>query len=150
MNASSLLLLAISSVALSPFVVSGCGSGSAEVSTVVVPTEPLSTLTLRWSVAGSFDPNACVLAFADRIDISIVEPGTGGELAAYQQSCETFATSITLSPGTYAALARLVDTAGQARTTDVVVPTFTVFGNDELIQDIDFPAESFFAGHPAP
>jgi hypothetical protein len=120
-----------------------CG-GTSEPVEVVVPAEPLATLTLRWSLAGSTDPATCAESVADRIDISVIDPGTGGEIAGFQQTCEAFHTSITLVPGAYAARARLVDAADHARTTDVTVPTFTVQSNEVLVQDIDFPRDSFF------
>jgi hypothetical protein len=121
-----------------------CGSNTATPATVVVaPNEPASTLTLRWSLDGSTDPASCNQSGVDVIDISIVSPDTGGEIQAFQQQCAAFSTSITLEPGTYGARARLVDSQGIARTTDVSVPPFTLVGGDELVQTVDFPADSF-------
>jgi len=119
------------------------GSGTTETTTVVAPTEPDATLTVRWSIGGSLDPNVCPQSAAYSIDISIIDPVTGDELEGYEAPCETFATSVTLAPGTYDARARLLDGNRQARTTDVRIPTFTLFSNQELVQDVDFPPDSF-------
>jgi hypothetical protein len=120
-----------------------CSNRASEPVEVITPSEPLATLTLRWTLAGSTDPAACTQAAADKIDISVLDPA-GAEIAGFQQTCAFFRTSITLVPGPYAARARLVDAADQARTTDVTIPTFTVQSNEVLVQDIDFPHDSFF------
>lgn len=138
----SRVLLVAASLCLAAAACGGSGS-TTETTTVVAPTEPDATLTVRWSLAGSLDPNSCPQSSAYLIDISIMDPVTGDELEAFQAACETFATSITLAPGTYDARARLLDPARDARTTDVRIPTFTLNSNEELVQDVDFPADSF-------
>lgn len=142
MNAKALLVVALSSLALG---IAGCSTESDGPSTVVVePNEPLATLTLRWTIDGTTDPATCHQSGSDVIDISILDPSSNGEIQAFQQTCETFETSITLAPGAYKARARLVASDGTARTTDVPVREFVLNGNDELVQDVDFPADSFF------
>lgn len=127
------------------FVLAACSMGTDEPSTVVVSSnEPLSTVTLRWSVKGSDEPSSCAAAAVDRIDISITSPDTDGELEAFQQRCEAFATSLTLASSSYAARARLIDAEGKALTKDVAVPSFTLSPGDDLVQIVDFPAASFF------
>lgn len=139
MNAKAFLVVALALGA------AACSSGDDGPSTVVVdPNEPLSTLTLRWTIDGATDPAACHQSRADVIDISILDPTSNGEIQAFQQTCETFETSITLAPGAYKARARLVDNGGHVRTTDVPIREFVLNGNDELVQDVDFPPDSFF------
>lgn len=134
-------LIAIAAIAM----VAACsGSGSAEVVSTANPTEPNGHLTLRWTIAGTTDPAACDDNNATSIDISVTDPGTGDEIAGFQQDCRAFETSIALAPGDYAAAARMVDGSGHAVTTDVPVAPFTLVGNDELVQDVDFPDNSFF------
>lgn len=120
------------------------GSGDAEVTVAQNPTEPNGHLTLRWTIAGTTDPRACDDNDVDVIDISVTDPADGSEIAGFQQDCRAFETSISLAPGHYAAAARMVDNGGHAVTTDVPVAPFTLVGNDELVQDVDFPDDSFF------
>jgi hypothetical protein len=120
------------------------GSGGADVVVGASPTEPDGTLTLRWTIAGTTDPAACDDNNVDQIDISITDPNNGDEIAGFQQDCRAFQTDIPLAPGDYAAAARMVDGSGHALTTDVQVAPFTLVGNDQLVQDIDFPDSSFF------
>lgn len=112
---------------------------------VVVGTEPpvASTLVIDWSIAGLKDPNECSKSQSGTIEISIDDASGGVEIAAYHQSCTAFSTSITLDPGTYTAVARLLDGSGIPRTTDLPIDTFTLRGNDELTIPIDFPSDSF-------
>jgi hypothetical protein len=107
----------------------------------VDPTLP-GSLVIRWTIAGVADPNECVRSIVAKIEISIVDT-SGNEVAAYQQVCETFATTITLSPGPYSASAVLLDSADRTRTTDVIIAPFTLRGNEELTISIDFPSNSF-------
>ena len=37
-----------------------------------------------------------------------------------------------------------IDPAGQDRTTAVDMAPFTIYGNDELVVPVDFPARSFY------
>ena len=108
------------------------------------PTEPDGHLTLRWTIAGTSDPAACDDNNANVIDISVTDPADGSEIAGFQQDCRAFETTIPLAPGSYAASARMVDASGQPVSTDVPVAPFTLVGNDELVQDVDFPDSSFF------
>jgi hypothetical protein len=111
--------------------------------TTVDPTVPrATTLVLRWTIAGLADPNECVRSVVAKIEISIVDV-SGVEVAAYQQACETFATTITLAPGSYSGSAVLLDTADRTRTTDVLIAPFTLADGDELTINVDFPSNSF-------
>lgn len=49
-----------------------------------------------------------------------------------------------MTVGTYTAGARLIDVAGTPRTTAADINPFTIFGNDNFVAPIDFPANSFF------
>jgi hypothetical protein len=99
-------------------------------------------LVVDWTINGSTDGNQCNQASATRLEI-IVDPGVG-QPSTFSQDCEAFATSISLAPGRYSASAVLVDASGNARTTQVDIDPFRIFGNDELHTPIDFPASSFF------
>lgn len=121
----------------------GCTAGNDDV-VVVSPNAPLaSTLTVDWTVDGTKDPSTCRLSGANVIEIS-VEDRAGNEVGAFQQTCEAFATSITLNAGSYAAYAVMLDVNGQTRTTEIAISPFTLRGNDELVIPIEFPADSFF------
>jgi hypothetical protein len=107
---------------------------------VLISTQ--GTLTVDWTVNATKDPSACRAVLADRIEVTILAESRTVVLATYSQSCEAFATSITLAAGSYAADALLVDVAGNPRTTAVQLAPFQILGNDRL--PIDFPASSFF------
>jgi hypothetical protein len=108
-----------------------------------VLVESTGTLTVDWSINGTKDPNQCSQGAAAAIQISVTD-SSGISAGTYQQSCSTFATSITLSAGSYTADAMLIDSAGAPRTTTVPMNPFTIRGNDVLDTPIDFPAASFF------
>ena len=67
----------------------------------------------------------------------------GRVLGDYEQDCEEFATSIPLPPGDYTADAVILDYDGHERTTSVEISPFSIYGDDSVILDIDFPARSF-------
>ena len=101
------------------------------------------TLVLDWTIEGSKDGSLCDLSDADTLDVVVTWPD--GSLAGeYEQSCRAFATSIDLAPGTYRAEALLLDFSGRDRTTSVQLGTFDIYGHDELVIPIDFPASSFY------
>lgn len=109
----------------------------------VDPAAPSSsTLTVRWSLAGSLDPKACDESLAETTEISVVDLN-GRQVGTFEAECSTFTTSVTLSPGTYAGSATLIDGDGQLRTVDVLIDTFTLTANDELVLAVDFPPDSF-------
>jgi hypothetical protein len=118
----------------------GC-TVSPEPETIVVA--PGSRLTVTWTVHGSSDPGACVAEGADAIDI-VVRTAGGAFVAETTAACEDSATSIDLEPGAYGADAVLLDSAGHAITTAVDLGRVTLHGDDELVVDADFPADSFY------
>jgi hypothetical protein len=100
-------------------------------------------LTVDWSINGTRDPNQCSQGAAAAIEITVTN-SAGLPAGRYQQSCNTFSTSITLDAGTYSAAAYLVDAAGTPRTTTIQINPFTLRGNDNLQTPIEFSADSFF------
>ena len=118
---------------------------------VIDPNEPASqdaTLVVTWTIAGLTDPNECTKALATNIEISIAD-SSGVEIAAYQQSCTAFSTSITLNAGTYSAFAVLLAQDGTTRTTDAPIAPFTLRANESLTVPVDFP-ERFLPLNPRP
>jgi hypothetical protein len=97
------------------------------------------TLIVDWTISGTKDPAQCQQGGARSIDIIISGSG-GGE---FQQDCGVFATSIRLAPGSYSAVAVLIDSSGRDRTTELRMDPFVIHGNDQLTIPIDFPADSF-------
>jgi hypothetical protein len=130
----------LATVALSAFALSGCFVSSPSSTSGYTPSD--GTLILDWSIDGTKDPNQCVQAQVDAIDITVF--ATGDHVGtAYTQHCETFATSIILTSGDYSADVVLVTAHGSPRTTTLAVHPFVILGNDELTIPIDFPADSF-------
>jgi hypothetical protein len=103
-------------------------------------TATQGALRVDWTIDGTTDPSRCTGSLAAAIEITVDGPIPG----TFQQACESFATSITLEPGSYEAVAELVDSARQPRTTAVQIQSFTIRPNEELRVPIDFPAASFF------
>jgi hypothetical protein len=112
---------------------------------VVDPTQPAAqdgTLVVTWTIAGLSDPNECIKSQAETIEISIIG-SSGSEVAAFQQTCSVFRTSIALAPGSYSAYAVLLDRNGSTRTTDASIAPFSLRGGESLVVPVDFPSDSF-------
>jgi hypothetical protein len=107
---------------------------------VVIST---GTALIDWTVGGSKARGACGTFDADTIRITVVD-ANGFVVGTFAQACEAYATTITLSVGSYAADALLIDAAGAPRTTTVRIAPFSIFGGDRVDIPIDFPANSFF------
>ena len=99
-------------------------------------------LELRWTVDEVTDPNVCIQSQAPTLDV-VVTTTDGQFVGEFQAACTAFATSVTLSPGSYAGSARLLGPSGQARTTTLNINPFNIVDNSALVVDIDFPADSF-------
>ena len=123
--------------------VAGCVDNDPAPVAVVVPTAPAATVVIDWTIQGRVVPGDCFAFGVDSIQINVVT-AAGFDAGTYAQVCTAFATSIVLAPGTYTATAQLLDPAGIARSTAVEIAPFTLFGNDQFIIPIDFPADSFF------
>jgi hypothetical protein len=111
--------------------------------TTVVGTAPAGQVVVDWTIRSQTDPGDCRLSSASSISIHVVTLG-GRDAGTYAQACDAFSTSIALDPGDYEGTARLIDGAGQPRTTTVVIAPFSLWGNDVFQVPIDFPAPSFF------
>lgn len=101
------------------------------------------TLVVDWTIDGSTNGAKCSESAADSIEITVNDLN-GDEIGTFDQSCDSFAESITLDPADYTASAVLVDVNGKPRTTAVPISRFSIYGDDELDIPIDFPADSFF------
>lgn len=100
-------------------------------------------LTVEWTLDGTTDPDECDATDSDVINVFITDGG-GRVVDDFVESCDRFATSVELLPGSYRAEAVLLDPSGRERTTTVGMGTFEIYGDDELILDIDFPPSSFY------
>jgi hypothetical protein len=126
------------SLALALLALSGaCGSSN--------PPAPLpGRVLLDWTIDGTKDPARCAASGAATLQVSLV--ATSGAVAGnFVQDCAAFATTIdNVVPDNYTGSARLLDPAGNPRTTSVSLAPFDVIGNDTVTIAIDFPANSFF------
>jgi hypothetical protein len=120
---------------------SACVVDSSEPDTVVVSGD--GVLTVTWTVDGTSNPSECAFQGADSIDIIVTTP-SGAQMTEVSDACEAAATSIDLPPGTYDADAVLLDAAGHTITTAVDLGRFTIYADDELVVDADFPEDSFY------
>ena len=122
-------------------VVTGCGGGG-EATITTVP-DRAGSLTLRWSVDGSFDPRACDAFGVANARIDIYDAG-GQPLTTTFVDCRAFTATIDLNAGRYSARIEMVDGGNQARSTSVPIQPFTIVSGTNLNIDSDFPRDSFF------
>lgn len=109
----------------------------------VVVTRGNGLLTVTWTVDGTDDPAVCAFEGVDTVDI-LVERSNGGMAAHVSDLCESFVTSVELVPGSYFADALLMDGGGFPMTTAADLGYFDIYGGEELVIDVDFPASSFY------
>lgn len=109
-----------------------------------IPPASQGTLVLRWTIDGSTDPTECTKSASSELEVALVDDQTGHDVGAWRQNCQVFSLSVPLDPGTYSGTARLLDAAGQARTTSVTIDPFSLRGNDTFEVPVDFPGDSFF------
>jgi hypothetical protein len=105
--------------------------------------EATGFLIVDWSISGAEDPAFCRQSDADVINVAL-ETSEGSPIGEFEQVCESFSTSIELSPGSYFGDAVLLDPAGDARTTPADLGPFEIFGDDELVIPVDFPPDAFY------
>ena len=95
-----------------------------------------------WTINGDKNPSECRQSDAASVVVTVYSR-SGRALGDFEQDCEAFATSIPLPPGDYTATATLLDYDGNDRTTSVDISPFSVFGDESVSLEIDFPASSF-------
>jgi hypothetical protein len=100
------------------------------------------TVTFDWTLAGVKDPNTCGVQDVATFDVVVTTPN-GAPYAEFRESCEVFATTVSLPPGTYAANAVLLDPQNFERTTEIPVVPFDVISATDLAIPLDFPPSSF-------
>jgi len=100
------------------------------------------TLALDWTINGVADPSQC----NQDVSVSLVADvfDSAGLYAHQEAPCEAFATDISLPPTTYTAKAKLIDGAGNPRTTTIDVNPFTIVEGTTLSVPVEFPASSFY------
>jgi hypothetical protein len=97
-----------------------------------------------WTIDGTKDPNRCDASGAATLQVSLFA-ASGAGAGTFVQDCAAFATTIDgLAPDNYSGIARLLDSAGNARTTAVNLVPFDVIGNATVTVALDFPSSSFF------
>ena len=82
--------------ALTSAVLSGCGGGGTD--TVVVTTAGTGSVTIRWSIDGSFDPAACDAFFVQNARIDLYDVN-GTPITTSFVNCRAFTATYSLSPG---------------------------------------------------
>lgn len=128
-----LILVALGLVAPSCVVDSGP-------STAVVAGD--GALTVDFTVDESTNPNVCDAEGAASIEVDVFSPG-GAAVAQVVDACRAGVTSVGLPAGSFDGTAVLLDGAGHAITTAVDIGPVRIYGGDELVVELDFPADSF-------
>jgi hypothetical protein len=100
------------------------------------------TLALDWTLNGVADPNQCSQAVSASLVVDVFDGA--GAYAHREAPCDAFVTDISLPPTAYTAKAKLVDGAGNPRTTTIDVNPFTIVEGATLRIPVEFPASSFF------
>jgi hypothetical protein len=103
---------------------------------------PLGTLLVDWTVAGSKRALTCADFSADSIDV-VIRTHDGLFVDEFTEYCESFQTSVDLSPGTYVVDAVLLDAGGSELTTPVT-DRLRVYRWETSVSALDFPAASFY------
>jgi hypothetical protein len=125
-------------------IATGCSVDASPNFPETTPTTSTSgALTVQWTIVGSSEPVTCDAAAATAIDITILDSTGTNVVTRLQQSCNAFATSIALEQGIYAAQARLIGDGGAPRTSTVLIDFFTILGQSQWMQPVDFPKTSF-------
>jgi hypothetical protein len=107
------------------------------------PPSRVGAVTLRWSVSGTFDPNACVSFGATEARVDLYD-AFGAPIRTAFLDCRAFSARFDLNEGRYSARVELTDPGRQPRTTSAPVAPFTIVGGSNLTIDVDFPPNSFF------
>ena len=118
----------------------GCGGGGDGADPVVVVPAVSGTLTVTWTIEGFADPALC--APGDAFELVLYDE-FGDFYTEVEAPCESFFLSMDLDEGLYFADATLVDFDDQPVTTTATLDDIDIFAEDELVIDLDFPAESF-------
>ena len=100
------------------------------------------TLALDWTIDGVTDPNQCSQAVSVSLVVDVFD--SAGVYAHREAPCDAFVTEISLPPTAYTAKAKLVDGAGNPRTTTIDVNPFTIIEGTTLRVPVEFPASSFY------
>jgi hypothetical protein len=117
----------------------GCFFGTSDGS----PRYREGTVVIDWTIDGSKDPALCDLSDAAFINIAL-STSYGEFVGEFEQDCDYFATSIDLYADRYEGDAVLLSPSGRERTTPAFLGSFRLYGGDELLIPIDFPADSFY------
>jgi len=100
------------------------------------------TLALDWTINGVTDPNQCSQSVSVSLVVDVFD--SAGVYADQEAPCDAFATDIALAPSAYTAKAKLVDGAGNPRTTTIDLNPFTIVEGTTLRVPVEFPASSFY------
>lgn len=106
-------------------------------------SERTGSLTLRWSVDGTFAASECdAFAVANaRVDIY---DANGSPISTTFSDCRNFSATFDLAPGRYSARIQMTDSGNQPRSTSLAISPFTIVSSTNLSIDSDFPRESFY------
>ena len=102
-----------------------------------------ATLTVTWTIDGHADRSRCRQGDVDSVDI-LIETVSGRTVDEFQAPCGAFEASVGLPTGTYFVSVVLVDPDGNDRTTSVDSDPVILHYGDDVVVDMDFPADSFF------
>lgn len=128
---------------LLPFAFVAGLAASTTASCIIVHDEPVTgTLTVRWSIEGTYDPAACGWHRAATAHLVVTTPG-GAHEASLQPPCTVFATSVGLYPGRHMVSLTILDASGRPVSTTVAVAVDVWAGYTSRVET-EFPANAFY------
>jgi hypothetical protein len=99
------------------------------------------TLTVQWSLDGTFDPDACLDYGARSLELVLYDRHDD-IIDSFEARCADFALSIDLPEDDYGFDATLLDRTGRSVTTTIGLDRIFVPEDDVEVVDIDFPIDS--------
>jgi hypothetical protein len=103
--------------------------------------DDFGTLTVQWSLDGTFDPDACLDYGARSLELVLYDH-FDDVVDSFEARCADFAISIDLPEDDYGFDATLLDRSGRSVTTTIGLDNLFVDEGRERVVDIDFPVDS--------
>ena len=119
------------------------GAATSDVSVEADSPPRYGALALAWTIEKTKDPTQCEQGHFKTVEV-LVTAADGSAAGQFQRSCDSFAITIGLEPGTYSADALLVDATFHDRNS-VHLATFEIRAGDHLSVPIDFSSAGLAA-----
>jgi len=140
MNISK-LAATMAACAMTALALPGCIIDTTPEPAPVRPSPTYGSLTVTWSVAGSFAASRCDFYNASNLELTVYD-SSGRFYTRETAPCAQFDISVNLPPGVYTADVTLVDSRNRAVSTTKPLEDIVITRGTDLAIDLDFPANS--------